>query len=62
MINYHNPGSNITSTVIQNQGESLRVQPQDESDNSESIYAYAARAILILDNPSVKVTGNSTYR
>ena len=47
--------------IIQNQGEFLRVQPQDESDNSESIYAYATIAILIFDNPSFKLTGSSTY-
>ena len=36
-------------TIIQNQGEYLRFQPQDESDNSESIYAPIAT--LRLDNP-----------
>jgi len=35
--------------IIQNQGEYLRLQPQDESDNSESIYA--AIATLIFGNP-----------
>ena len=37
--------------ITQNQGESLRVQPQDESDNSESISA--TRAALRLDSSSV---------
>ena len=50
----------LITPVIQNQGESPRVQPQDESDNSESIDA--TTAILILYNPSLKVTGGSTYK
>ncbi|ERG90475.1 MAG: hypothetical protein J07HQW1_00497 [Haloquadratum walsbyi J07HQW1] len=51
----------LITPVIQNQGESLRLQPQDESDNSESIYAYAVRATLIFDNPSFKAPGSPTY-
>ncbi|MDB2239631.1 hypothetical protein, partial [Halorubrum ezzemoulense] len=38
------------------QGEYLRLQPQDESDNSESIYTTIAT--LRFGNPHLKATGN----
>jgi alkylation response protein AidB-like acyl-CoA dehydrogenase len=42
------------------QGEYLRLQSQDESDNSGSIYATIAT--LRFGNPLRNVTGNPTYR
>ena len=50
----------LFSAAYKGQGEYLRLQPQDESDNSEPIYA--AIATLRFDNPYLKVTGNPTYR
>ena len=44
---------------IQNQGEYLRLNSQDESDNSESIYAVIAT--LRFGTPELEVTGNHIY-
>ena len=41
------------------QGEYLRLQSQDESDNSESIYAVIAT--LRFGTPELEVTGNHIY-
>ena len=46
--------------IIEYQGEYLRLQPQDESDNSELVHVVIADRRF--DNPWIKETGSPIYR